>query len=123
MALRYLPIEHELVVYSGTDTRREYRWLPDGTHPQDFTGWKARIHVGPLRGGCVLHLTTENGYATLSADGVLGMWLTAEQSKTLTIVNPSYAVDLKDPDGIVTRLVRGRITLVKDIGREGFPAT
>ncbi len=121
MAHRSLPIDHELVVYVGTDTLREYRWLPDGATPQDFTGWSARIHIAPVRGACELHLTTDNSEVTLSSDGLISFRLSAAQSRALITPSPIYALDLKDPDEVITRFVRGRVTLVRDIGREGVP--
>lgn len=119
-SIRQLPVEQELVVFVGTDTLREFRWLPDGLNPQDFTGWRCRIHIAPNRQPCTFHLTTEDGSVTLDDDGTIALRVSVTNAALIAGPNPAWALDLKDPNGIVTRLLRGRVNLVKDIGREGF---
>ncbi len=114
MALRSLPVEMEQVVYTGADWRRQYRWLPDGTNPQDFTTWSARMLIGPPRGEAILNLTDGNGI-TLGADGVITLRLTPNQTLSLSGGQLAYVLDIIDQDGFITRFARGRLTVVQDV--------
>ncbi len=116
MAVRTLPVEQELVVYSGTDMIREFRWLPDGRRPQDFTGWTGWVHIGQVKGRCLLHLSTDSSGVTLSGEGIIKLRITAVQSAALSAPNLIYTCDLRDPAGVVTRFLRGRLIVVRDVG-------
>ncbi len=112
--VRTLPVEQELVVYAGTDLIRAFRWLPDGENPQDFTGWSAYVHIGQARGESILDLSTDSNGVQLTSDGLIRLRITATQSAALTLPTLVYSLDLKNPAGILTRFLRGRVTIVRD---------
>lgn len=107
-------MEQELEVFAGTDFLREYRWLPDAVTPQDFTGWSARMFIGPARGVATLTLTTGAGI-TLGTDGLITIHLDPIQTDALVAPNLTFVLDLVDPNGFVLRFLRGHIRLVRDV--------
>ncbi len=115
MAVRTLPLDLELTVYAGTTFHREIRWRPDGVHLQDFTGWSALMLIGPPRGTAVEDLRTSDGSIELTAQGQILLTL----SHTATAVLPegvlTYILDLTAPNGVVTRFLRGRLTVIQDV--------
>ncbi len=114
MALRSLPVDMEQVVHTGADWRRQYRWLVDGTTPQDFGGWSARMLIGPARSEATLTLTVSDGI-TLGPNGLITLRLTPTQTQMLSGAQYGYVVDLIDPNGFVMRFMRGRLTVVQDV--------
>ncbi len=110
-----LPLNYEIVVYSGTSFKREFRWYQDGTTPVNFTGWKALMLVGNQQAQAVVELSTENGGITLTADGRITMLMTPAQTMLFKPPLVYYNFDLIEPDGFVRRFLRGRVSVVVDV--------
>ncbi len=120
-AAQTLPLDLELVAYSGTTFRREFRWLPDGVAAVDFTDWSGSMEIGAVNGrDSVLTLTTANGGVALTAAGQV----IASISPTITAaLKPgvlAYSLDLIDTSGTVIRFLRGRFHVVTDPGRSTY---
>lgn len=115
MALRPLPVEIELVIYTGTTLRREFRWIPDGVIPQDFTGWSGDARIGPRGGEALYELSSTDGGVELTTDGKVIVNLTAAETAPLKGTGLFWQVDLTDPGNFVQRLIRGRVTVVRDV--------
>lgn len=115
MVLRTLPIEIEQHVYAGTDFYKQYRWLPDGQNPQDFTGWSATWLIGTA-GTATHELGSGTGEVGLASTGVITLHLDPTFTAALTGTSMSYTLDLTDPGtGYVMRFMRGRLTIVHDL--------
>jgi hypothetical protein len=114
-ATRTLPLDYELVLYSGTTFRREFRWLSDGTNPIDLTGWSASMNIGQLNSRAVMVLTDTNGGITLSAIGQIIVTLSPAQTDSLAPGVLNYNLDLQQPNGDVRRFLRGRISVIQDV--------
>ncbi len=115
MAVQTLPVYLDLTVYTGTSFRREFRWRPVGAPDgQDFSGWAARLEIGPAGGTPFFHLTDAAGIS-LSADGLFAITMTPAATRTLTPGTYFYVLDLTNPDGFILRLLRGRLFVVKDL--------
>lgn len=110
-----LPLDYDIVVYSTTSYRREFRWLPDGVNPMDFTGWKAVMRVGQQRATADLELTTENGGVALLNGRIIIMMTPAQTALLSKSAIAYYALDLIAPDGFVRRFLRGRVSVVIDV--------
>lgn len=118
-----LPLDYEMVVYSGTTFKREFRWLPDGSAALDFTGWTASMLVGlPMSKIPVLTMTTANSGVTLSSGGQIVLTMTPAQTASLRPGEMIYSLDLTDNAGGVTRFLRGRLSVVNDVGRSTYAA-
>lgn len=116
MGQKSLPLTYDIVVYSGTSYRREFRWLPDGINPVDFTGWDAVMRVGVQLGTAQLELTPTNGGITLSSTGQIVATITPEQTSSLQGGKVIfYNLDLTSPDGFVRRFLRGKVSVVVDV--------
>lgn len=108
-----LPLRYPIDIYTGTTFRREFRWLPDGKSPQDFTGWRARARLGTI-GKRLAELTTENGMIRLGKDGSIVVHVNPEQTETLNVGTYYYVLDLIDPHAMVQRFLRGRCQVIRD---------
>lgn len=116
MSTRSLPLDYDIVVYSGTSYRREFRWLPDGITPIDFVGWDAVLRVGQQSAAAELELTPGNGGIALTSLGQIIVLMTPTQTADLKGGRASfYNLDLTQPDGFVRRFLRGRISVVLDV--------
>lgn len=115
MAQNTLPLNYEIVVYSGTSYRREFRWLPDGTNPIDFTGWAGRMLIGAQLAPADIDLNTTNGGVSLTANGQIIIRLTPVQTAVLRAPITYYNLDLTEPDGFVRRFLRGKVSVVVDV--------
>lgn len=117
-AVKTLPLDYELVVYSGATFRREFRWLPDGSAALDFTGWTGSMMIGvPLSRTPLITLTTTDGGVALSAGGQIIILLQPADTAALPAGTLSYSLDLTDTAGTIVRFLRGRLTVVTDVGR------
>lgn len=115
MAQNTLPLNYEIVVYSGTSYRREFRWLPDGSNPIDFTGWSGRMLIGAQLAPADVELNTDNGGLLLTATGQIIMQLDPAQTSLLKPPLVYYNLDLTEPGGFVRRFLRGRVSVVVDV--------
>lgn len=116
MAHNSLPLNYELVIYAATSFRREFRWLPDGSTPNDFTGWSAQMLLGGQNSEADVTLTSEpGGGIELTAAGQVRITMTPQQTAALVPPLRYYNLDLTDPDGFVRRFLRGRVSVVVDV--------
>jgi hypothetical protein len=115
MATYTLPLNYEFTVYSGTSYRREFRWLPDGTNPIDFTGWSAMMLVGAQLSPADIELSTDNGGVVLTSQGQIIVTMTPFQTAALQPPVTYYNLDLIEPSGFVRRFLRGRVSVVVDV--------
>ncbi len=104
-----LPLRYELTVYGGTTFRREFRWLPDGETPQDFTGWTGQLRISPINKPALITVA-----ATLTSAGHIMVWLDPVATATLAEGTYRYVLDLTNPDGDVIRFLRGRCEVIRD---------
>lgn len=115
MAVQTLPLDIDLAVYTGTNFRREFRWLPDGLTPVNFTGWSATMLIGPTRGTAVIALTSDNGGIVLTTAGQILIGMMPAQTRTLPTGTLAYNLDVTDPTGFTERLLNGRVTVVRGV--------
>lgn len=115
MSTRSLPLDYDIVIYASTSYQREFRWLPDGTNPVDFTGWSARMMIGQPLNPADLELTDSGGGISLSTTGQIIVTMTPAQTGALKSSVSFYNLDLIQPDGFVRRFLRGRVSYVVDV--------
>lgn len=111
-----LPLTYELTAYTSTTFRREFRWLPGGTTPQDFTGWDGYLRIGPAAGNALIELNKTNGGLVLTATGQIIVAMLPSDTATLRPAVYAYNLDLIDMAGTVTRFMRGRFEVIRDVG-------
>ncbi len=111
-----LPLAYDLTIYCGTTFEAMFRWLPDGSNPQDFTGWSAGMKIGRVGGPLVAELGTFDYTIILSATGQIILSLPAVGTAALPPGTYSYALNLTDSHQVTTAFLRGRVEIVADIG-------
>lgn len=109
-----LPLQHELTAYAGATFHQEFQWLPDGTAPQDLTGWQASMLIG-YPSTMLVELSDTNGGIALDVDGSVIITLLPAETALLAPQVYSYHLDLTDPAGNVIRLLRGRFEVIRDV--------
>lgn len=132
-----LPVTAILTAYTGSCLLHQFRWLPDGDTPADFTAWAARLLIGPAKGTAAIQYHTvgvsdtttpntpdelngypycpsENAGIYLLADGIIVLHLPDTVTTALPTVALTYVVDLIDADGMVFRFLRGPFRVVRD---------
>lgn len=110
-----LPLNYALVIYHGTTFTRQFRWRPDGTTPQDFTGWTAEMWISSPGFTLGYDLSTDPGEGlTLDDQGQVTISMSAADTAELKPGVYRYNLDLTDAGGTVIRFLRGRVDVVGD---------
>ncbi len=102
-------VRHIWVVGSG-----EMTWY----RPSDITNFTARMHIREkwYSAAFIHELTTENGGITLTVeDASILLEISAVDTAAFTFNQAFYDVELISPAGVVTRVFKGVITLIKEI--------
>lgn len=111
----------DITLYQGATFRKTLIWKTgDPAAPKDLTDFTARMQarvkltdVEPL-----IELTTENGGITLTpAEGKIDLYLSDAQTSALEARKAIYDLELVSPDGEVTRLVEGKLTISPEVTR------
>lgn len=116
MATRGLPLDYDIVIYVGASYKREFRWLPDGVTPLDFTGWDAHMFLGQPANLAEMELSVASGEITLTSDGKIVVVIGPARTAVLHTSSTNwYNLDLTDPSGFVRRFLHGRVSVVYDV--------
>lgn len=94
---------------------------PDLTVPKDLTGWTARSMVRHLVADVnpVLSFTSSPpaGLVLGGTAGTIALTITATQTAALAITTGFWDLELVAPDGTVTRLLQGPVTVSDEVTR------
>lgn len=115
MTTRGLPLDYDIVIYAGTSYKREFRWLPDGVTPMDFTGWDGHMFIGQPLNVADMELNTVTGEVAFTSDGRIVILMSPTRTAQLVASTTWYNLDLTQPDGFVRRFLRGRVSVVFDV--------
>lgn len=88
--------------------------------PADLTGYTARMQVRKHVESphILLELTTGNGRITVTPlTGRIDLIVDAVTTSALNFTTAVYDVEIVSTGGIVTRLVRGKVTLIPEVTR------
>lgn len=103
-----------LYIEAGATWLRQFEYVNDDGTPFDLDGYAALLQI------------RETPEATLALEAVpvidlptatLSIEFSAEQTATLTLPAYVYAMELYAPDGTVTRLVQGKVTVSPEVVR------
>jgi hypothetical protein len=108
-----------IVVLQGTDSG--IRWLindSDGA-PYDFTGWTVRSQVRATAWatGTLHEWSVDLGNASLSDDGYVSLFWSHDETADWDWSGGVYDIELTSPDGKVSRLDSGRVTVRPEVTR------
>lgn len=88
--------------------------------PVVLTGYTAKMQIRAsiTDATVILELTTSNGKITLdNVTKTISIILTATETAAFTFGTAVYSLELTDGSGVVTQLVTGTLTLVKEVTR------
>lgn len=114
------PAKLKLQIYQGATFRHRLRWRTSGGTPIDLTGCTARMQVRSEveSADVLLELTTENGGITLGGTaGTIDLLVTDEDTTAITWEGGVWDLEIVHPDGTVTRLAEGSISVSPEVTR------
>lgn len=126
---------YPITIEQGADWSLTFRWTQDG-EPVDLTGYTASLQVREVISSSLplLTLTSGAGDIDLNADGHVSIRLSSARSALLhpspdaeivrdgskiAVLFGLYDLELTSPDGLVVRLLEGRVILRPEVNRQG----
>lgn len=114
--------EYDLFIEQGANYRQVFRWKDSNDDPIDLTSYSARMHIRRTIDSKepVLELTTDNGRITLGGvQGTITLELTADETEGIQVTAGVYDLELIAPDDFVTRILKGSVTIDREVTRNG----
>lgn len=114
---------YDLTIDQGADWFWTIRWKVGATQrsatPVDLTNFTARMQVRESTDSstAIISLTTENGHIVVGPDGSFQMNISSSDSASLPSGKFVYDFEAVSPTGIVTKLVRGKFSVVAEVTR------
>lgn len=112
----------DLFIEQGATFSFSVQWLQsDGVTPKNLTGYTARMDVRTAqKAPALVALTSPSGGIVITpATGVITVTITAAQSDAWTVAKALYDLEVVAPDGTVTRLLKGAVTVDPNITQAG----
>lgn len=110
---------YDLCIAQGATFQKVITWKSDGVLV-DLTGYSARSQIRATSESAtpLIELTTANGRIALGgAAGTITLTISATDSASLTAGRGVYDLELVAPNGTVTRLLQGTVTISRNITR------
>lgn len=104
-----------MTIEQGATFSRNMVWKING-NPVDLTGYSARMKMRNKTGVQALSITSSaGGGVTLGSSGEIAILLSATSTSRLSPGKYSYDLELESPDGVVTRLIKGVLTVSAEV--------
>jgi len=113
------PGKVNLVIYQGATFSKEFVWQLGGT-PVDLAGYTALMDIRADIDSetPIITLSTADDTIVLEEEaGKIIIQIAAQDTENLQFSRAVYDLELYSPDGIVTRLIQGSVTLSKEVTR------
>jgi hypothetical protein len=113
--------QYDFAIEQGATTIRSFVWKSSDGTPVDLTGYAARMQVrrSVSAADVLLEASTFNNRIQLDPlAGRITLVLPADVTAAINWTRGRYDIELVSPDGDVTRLVQGEITVSKEITRD-----
>lgn len=118
------PKREDITVYQGATFRNRFIWKTgDPAVPVDITGYTVRMQIRPSKRSDRVFANLDNdtlGGITLTdaANGQFDVRIEADVTDEFSsFVKAVYDIELEAPDGTVTRLVEGQVTVSLQVTR------
>ena len=117
---------YDIVVELGATFRRTFQYLDADENAIDLTGWSARMTVratdwqGDVVPGFDVSSDASPGGITITAEtGEVTVEVSASDTAAIDsdVCRGVYDIELEDPDGVVVRLVEGRVRFAPEVTR------
>lgn len=112
--------QYDFTIEQGTTVAKVFTYKDDSNANIDLTGYTARMQARATidASSPLIDLTTENGGITLGgAAGTVTINISATETAAYTFTTAVYDLELVSAGGVVTRLLKGTITLDKEVTR------
>jgi hypothetical protein len=113
--------QYDFAIEQGATTIKPFVWKSSDGTPVDLSGYTARMQVRRSTSSeyVLLEASTDNGRIQLDHEaGKLTLVLSAGVTAAIDWSRGRYDIELESPDGGVTRLIYGEISISKEITRD-----
>lgn len=113
--------EYNFSIEQGATTIKPFVWKSSDNSPVDLSGYEARMQVRRSASSpdVLLEASTSNNRIQLdAAAGRFTLVLSADVTAAIEWSRGRYDIELRSPDGDVTRIVQGEITVSKEVTRD-----
>lgn len=110
-----MPLAFDIRIDQGETWECEIPVFNAAGNPLSLSGWDAIGQIRPMPGSPLLYHEWTTGNGLLIGESSITLIVPASVSALWTWRSGVYDVELIDPDGAVTRLVAGRVTLVPEV--------
>jgi len=110
---------YDLCLHQGATFNKRITWKSDGALV-NLTNWTARMQIRATTEAAtaLIELTTANGRIALGgAAGTITLTISATDTAALTAGRGVYDLELVSPAGLVTNLMGGVVTILRNITR------
>lgn len=114
------PAKLKFTIFQGATFRKRLTWKGPSGAPINLTGCTARMQVRSEIDSTevLLELTTENGGIALGGvDGTIDLYVSDEDTAAVTWSDGVWDLEIVHPDGDVTRLAQGSISVSPEVTR------
>lgn len=111
---------YNFTIEQGTSFTKDIVWKDSNGTPIDVTGYTARMQVRASVAApeVLLELTTEDDNIVMgTTDGKITLVLTDVETAALVWVSGVYDLEVESTTGVVTRLLKGTITVDPEVTR------
>ncbi len=113
------PANIPLTIYQGATLRQSYQLLDANRDPINLTGFSVRAQgrLDFTSASTLFDLSTTNGKITVPtpSNGTLILNMTAADTAALAFDVGVYDIEIVSPGGTVDRVVKGKLTLDKEV--------
>lgn len=110
---------YDLFIEQGATFKQSITWRDSVGNPVNLTGYEARLQIRTdLKSTTPIVSLTETAGITLG--GVLGtieLLISASDTSAIAVTKGVYDLELESSDGIVTRLLEGKVVIKPEVTR------
>lgn len=112
-------VKYKLKLDQGATLRKPFTWKAGG-EPVDLTEFVGRMQIRETIDSeeVIAELTSDNGGIIIGHEpGEFTLYMSAEDTAALDFDSAVYDLELESPNGDVTRILAGDVTLTREVTR------
>jgi hypothetical protein len=111
--------QYDITIEQGATWTLSLVWKDSGGNPITLTGYTARMQARSAYAAAdtMLDLTSGSGITLGPAAGAVALVASAAQTSAITAKKGVYDLEMVAPDGAVTRLLQGAVTVSPEVTR------
>lgn len=117
----FSPAYLNLTIYQGSTFYKKFTWLESRNTPVDITGYTFRMQIREsIDSALVLaEFTSETGefYLEDPAAGIFALEVPSTKTEEFTFESGVYDIECIFPDGRVSRIIEGKVSLSREVTR------